>query len=393
MRHQVSGMRWIGATVAPWALAVGLLVSFTAAAGNDPQGLSAVALGPSGLAAPGPLVPALPVLSARLTLSPEEAAIPGAPPRDVRKARGGDPPQVERRAKGDPLGPVRPSLSRIGRDRHALPSAPLVLPGDLLLTAGFLQGSVEIDLSEAGTAFIPFAPEEATTTRRATSARSPLAAASGSTAAMVQPRRSQGDGSTPATPRAVALSSATPAPADATPIQIAAAPVSPAVPGAVQSLARGGAGLTGERPNYADLASGDTAGREAHCLAQAVYFEARSEPEEGQAAVAQVILNRAKSGLYPTSICGVVFQNRHRHLACQFTFACEGKALRVTDHASWATATRIAQAVLEGRTYLAQVGASTHYHADYVKPRWARRLTRMEMIGRHIFYRLKPGQT
>ncbi len=56
-------------------------------------------------------------------------------------------------------------------------------------------------------------------------------------------------------------------------------------------------------------------------------------------------------------------------------------------------AVRIARDVVEGRTYLADVGASTHYHADYVRPWWARRLTKMDTIGRHVFYRLKPGQT
>ena len=86
-----------------------------------------------------------------------------------------------------------------------------------------------------------------------------------------------------------------------------------------------------ERPRYADSSIPDNMNKEQRCLAEAVYFEARSEPEEGQAAVAQVVLNRMKSGLYPSSICGVVYQNRHRHLACQFTFACEGKSLRITD--------------------------------------------------------------
>ena len=109
--------------------------------------------------------------------------------------------------------------------------------------------------------------------------------------------------------------------------------------------------------------------------------------------MAQVVLNRARSGLYPSSVCGVVYQNRHRHLACQFTFACEGKSLRISDGPSWRDATRIAKAVLEGRTYLAEVGGSTHYHADYVKPSWSRRLKKMDVIGRHIFYKLKPGQT
>ena len=60
------------------------------------------------------------------------------------------------------------------------------------------------------------------------------------------------------------------------------------------------------------------------CLANAVYFEARSEPVRGQIAVAQVVMNRAFSGFYPNDVCGVVYQNAHRHLACQFTFACDG---------------------------------------------------------------------
>ena len=390
-RQRASGMRWAAATVAPWALAGGLLVSFTAAAGSDPQGISVLVGGTAGLAGPGPLVPPL-------TLPALGASVRDEAPRDTPKAAAADRPQVERRGKGGPLAPVTPTLSRRAHDLGLIPGQHLLPSPGSLMPVGLIAGPVEVDL-EAESGFVPFAPDEATTTRRATSARSPLAAASGSTAAMVQPRPMAGDGTTPATPRAIALSSATPAPADATPIQVAAAPVSPALPGAVRAIARGDLGASAppgpsdERPSYADLASGDNAAREARCLAEAVYFEARSEPEEGQAAVAQVILNRAKSGLYPGSICGVVYQNRHRHLACQFTFACEGKALRITDQGSWAGATRIAQAVLEGRTYLAQVGASTHYHADYVKPRWARRLTRMDMIGRHIFYRLKPGQT
>ncbi|HEX5867670.1 MAG TPA: cell wall hydrolase, partial [Beijerinckiaceae bacterium] len=144
---------------------------------------------------------------------------------------------------------------------------------------------------------------------------------------------------------------------------------------------------------YAGLVNQDNLNREQRCLAEAVYFEARSEPEEGQAAVAQVILNRVRSGLYPSSVCGVVYQNRHRHLACQFTFACEGKSLRIGDTDSWETAKRVARAVLDGTTYLAEVGGATHYHADYVRPSWARRLKKMDVIGRHIFYKLRPGQT
>ncbi len=133
--------------------------------------------------------------------------------------------------------------------------------------------------------------------------------------------------------------------------------------------------------------------REKRCLAEAIYFEARGEPDEGQAAVAQVVLNRVSSGLYPSTICGVVFQNRSHYHACQFSFACEGRSLRVTEPEAWRTAMRIADEVTEGKTYLADVGAATHYHADYVRPNWSRRLKRMDVIGHHVFYKLRPGQT
>jgi hypothetical protein len=129
-----------------------------------------------------------------------------------------------------------------------------------------------------------------------------------------------------------------------------------------------------------------TSDREMKCLAEAVYFEARSEPEKGQAAVAQVVLNRVRHEAYPNSVCGVVYQNRHRYLACQFTFACEGKALRTDEPGPWATAQRIARDVAEGRTYLPGVGNATHYHANYVRPWWARYMERRERIGRHLFF-------
>ncbi|WP_414644190.1 cell wall hydrolase [Bosea sp. (in: a-proteobacteria)] len=140
------------------------------------------------------------------------------------------------------------------------------------------------------------------------------------------------------------------------------------------------------RLTYIGLIKPEHIVREQRCLAEAVYFEARSEPEDGRAAVAQVVLNRVKSGVYPGTVCGVVYQNRHRRLACQFTFACEGKALRITETRSWEVAVRIARDVYEGRIYLAEVGVATHYHADYVQPSWAKKLKKMDVIGRHIFY-------
>jgi spore germination cell wall hydrolase CwlJ-like protein len=155
---------------------------------------------------------------------------------------------------------------------------------------------------------------------------------------------------------------------------------------AVASLTPAGGKEPEPRQLYAGLIKSGDMAREQRCLAEAVYFEARSEPEKGRAAVAQVVLNRVKSGVYPTSVCGVVYQNRHRKLACQFTFACEGKSLRITEPASWQVAERIARDVYQGRIYLTEVAASTHYHADYVSPRWAKKLKKMDVIGRHIFY-------
>ncbi|MGL4243104.1 MAG: cell wall hydrolase, partial [Beijerinckiaceae bacterium] len=129
-----------------------------------------------------------------------------------------------------------------------------------------------------------------------------------------------------------------------------------------------------------------TSEKEMKCLAEAVYFEARSEPERGQAAVAQVVLNRVRHEAYPDTVCGVVYQNRHRYLACQFTFACEGKRLKTDESGPWATAQRIARDVAEGRTYLPGVGNATHYHANYVRPWWARYMERRERVGRHLFF-------
>ena len=182
----------------------------------------------------------------------------------------------------------------------------------------------------------------------------------------------------------MALSSSTPAQPDALPIEVSSLPQA--------RLALGSAGRDA-RPDYASLASRRRYGPRASLPGGSRVFESRSEPEAGQAAVAQVVLNRVQSGLYPSSVCGVVYQNRHHYKACQFSFACEGKSLRITEQESSSTAVRIANEVMDGRTYITDVGRSTHYHATYVKPRWARALTRMDMIGRHIFYRLKPGQT
>ena len=125
---------------------------------------------------------------------------------------------------------------------------------------------------------------------------------------------------------------------------------------------------------------------EENCLARAVYFEARSESELGQLAVAKVILNRVKDPEYPKSICGVVYQGSGRRNSCQFSFACDGLPDDVRSAAAWANAKRIAQKAISGDAQMSVIATATNYHADYVKPKWAKTMKRVIKIGRHVFY-------
>jgi spore germination cell wall hydrolase CwlJ-like protein len=127
--------------------------------------------------------------------------------------------------------------------------------------------------------------------------------------------------------------------------------------------------------------------RHEKCLAEAVYFEARGEAVRGQIAVAQVVLNRAFSGFYPSTVCGVVYQNKHRHLACQFTFACDNVADVVREPDMWDRARKIAKAMLDGQLWLPEVAKSTHYHAYWVHPSWVHEMKKMYRFGVHTFYR------
>lgn len=125
---------------------------------------------------------------------------------------------------------------------------------------------------------------------------------------------------------------------------------------------------------------------EENCLARAVYFEARSESELGQLAVAKVILNRVKDPAYPNTICGVVYQGSGRRNSCQFSFACDGLPDDVRSASSWSNAKRIAKKAIAGDAQVAAIGTATNYHADYVKPKWAKSMKRLIKIGRHVFY-------
>ncbi len=131
--------------------------------------------------------------------------------------------------------------------------------------------------------------------------------------------------------------------------------------------------------------------RELRCLAEAIYFEARSEPRDGQIAVAQVVLNRLKNPKYPNTVCGVVYQNKNMRNACQFSFACDGIPERVTEPGPWAKAKKIAQQIVNGEVSIPAVDASTHYHATYVRPNWAPTMQRKKRIGKHIFYKTYGG--
>jgi spore germination cell wall hydrolase CwlJ-like protein len=170
-------------------------------------------------------------------------------------------------------------------------------------------------------------------------------------------------------------------------------------PDAAQTaLARAGVGATGlnvpATHAWANNPIPDSAKSKAQqkCLAEAIYFEARGEPLEGQQAVAQVVINRLKNPAYPKTVCGVVYQNKNKRNRCQFSFACDGIRDMVAPGDSWDTAQKIAGDVLNSRVApLPDVGAATHYHATYVRPRWARRMNKVEKIGHHIFYKTKNG--
>lgn len=127
------------------------------------------------------------------------------------------------------------------------------------------------------------------------------------------------------------------------------------------------------------------------CLATAVYFEARSESERGQVAVAQVVVNRVRSPFYPKNVCDVVYQgaSSHRYGGCQFSFTCDLVRDRVTEPAAWAQALGVAQRVLDAEEWLPEIGSATHYHATYVRPRWVRDMVEKDKIGRHVFYRVR----
>lgn len=129
--------------------------------------------------------------------------------------------------------------------------------------------------------------------------------------------------------------------------------------------------------------------RALQCLTAAIYYEARSEPDAGQRAVAQVVLNRVAHPSYPNTVCGVVFQGSERTTGCQFSFTCDGSMARKPQPLFWARAEQVASAALSGFVYT-PAGLATHYHTIAVHPYWAPKLAYLGTIGAHRFYKF-PG--
>ncbi|MCX7588206.1 cell wall hydrolase [Phenylobacterium sp. 58.2.17] len=138
------------------------------------------------------------------------------------------------------------------------------------------------------------------------------------------------------------------------------------------------------------LAGALESSRELECLTQAVYFEARGETPAGQAAVAQVVLNRVRHPSFPKSVCGVVFQGAGKRVGCQFSFACDGSMRRGREVAAWNRARKVASKALSGDV-MASIGDATHFHTTNVAPNWGPRLVRTAEVGMHVFYRLGRG--
>ncbi len=168
-----------------------------------------------------------------------------------------------------------------------------------------------------------------------------------------------------------------------------------ALEGADYSAGDGGESVAGkddpslmESPAHRLGLEGNARAHAEKCLSEAIYFEARGEPYQGQEAVAQVVMNRVFSGYYPHDVCGVVFQAKYRHPICQFSFACEGKNLNhIEEPDMWEQAKEIAKHELDGKIWLADIGHATHYHAYWVHPSWVHEMVRLYKLGVHTFYR------
>jgi Cell Wall Hydrolase len=369
-----SRIGWALSVAAPWCVAFVVLVSITAEAEQEPlEFTSAFArsqlIGASSALAAAPPPRAvdedgqpLPIVQARNVAGDRDELAADADEREPNgalKQPGRTFPAVDRGARGNPLiGPPSLNAKRFNERRaqaesYALSSWPRELED---------PRNDEFDPSHT---MSPPRPADESEQESA-----PAAIAFD-------------DGATPAPPLEFALNSSSPTSSDGV---VVAVESDGSEMTTVPQLSDGDA-----KPNYAALIDPKDSARQMRCLAEAIYFESRSEPEEGQAAVAQVVLNRVRSGIYPTTVCAVVYQDRNRPFACQFSFACEGKSLRIEEPGPWAVATRIAEAVVSGANYNPKVDIAVNYHANYVSPFWVGYLRRVDRIGAHIFYAMRDG--
>ncbi len=369
-----SRIGWALSVASPWCVAFAVLVSITAEAGQEPTEFTSAFARSQLTSAPGRLdrvrlaarplrtvdedgAP-LPIVQARYVVgdpdelaAEDESELNGAL-KQTRRAF----PAVDRGAKGDPLGAPGFNVKRLdGKRSGAEPYATRSWPREL--------EDPRDDEFDPGHTMSPPRPS-------ADAEAEPAATAFE-------------DGATPAAPLEFALNSSSPTSSDGIVVVVEADDSGVTTVPQISD--------TDGKPNYSALIDPKDSARQMRCLAEAIYFESRSEPEDGQAAVAQVVLNRVRSGIYPTTVCGVVYQDRNRPFACQFTFACEGKSLRVEEPGPWAVATRIARDVVSGANYNPKVGVAVNYHANYVSPFWVGYLKRVDHIGAHIFYAMRDG--
>ena len=145
---------------------------------------------------------------------------------------------------------------------------------------------------------------------------------------------------------------------------------------------------------------------ELYCMAQNIFFEAGTESYMGKVAVALVTMNRVKDARYPNNICEVVYQGPVRESwktqvtpdpddaifypvknRCQFSWYCDGKDDIPTNSVGWRHSQEIAIFVFKLGQWAGLLEGATHYHADYVNPKWNKKLHLVGQIDRHIFYR------
>ncbi|MGB7976026.1 MAG: cell wall hydrolase [Roseiarcus sp.] len=370
-----SRIGWALSVSSPWCVAFAVLVSITAEAGQEPTEFTSAFARGQLIGAPGRIDPG------RLAARPPRIVDEDGAPLPIVPARTlvGNPDELAAEDEIEPNGALK-------QPRRAFPTVDRDARGDPVFSApGFNAKHLDGRRSAAEPEAYKSWPHEVEDPRDDEfdpgHTMSPQRPADGDGG---EPGRNAfEDGATPAAPLEFALNSSSPTSSD----------------GVVVVVETDGSGVTtvpqisdtDGKPDYSALIDPKDSARQMRCLAEAIYFESRSEPEDGQAAVAQVVLNRVRSGIYPTTVCGVVYQDRNRPFACQFTFACEGKSLRVEEPGPWAVATRIARDVVSGANYNPKVGVAVNYHANYVAPFWVGYLKKVDRIGAHIFYAMRDG--